>query len=142
MRQRSILKPFARVVLLTGLCAFSGCGDAPAPVAPSPAPVLLTPAPAARPMAYACLADAVVQDEPGLCQVCKKPFTPMPIANPDPATCPVSGDPIKSHHSAVIGGKPYFFCCNDCILEMTRDPEKVLAAAVARAQATGVPATK
>ncbi len=44
------------------------------------------------------------------------------------ATCPASGDPIDPNLSAVINGRKVFFCCEDCVAAVKKNPERYLKA--------------
>ena len=43
--------------------------------------------------------------------------------------CPVMGEKVSGKHSVVYNGKKYSLCCNKCVLQFERDPDKYAAIA-------------
>lgn len=48
----------------------------------------------------------------------------------DRTTCPVSGETFTidaDSPKVELAGKTYYFCCNDCVADFNKDPQKYLA---------------
>ncbi len=49
------------------------------------------------------------------------------VAPAEQTTCPVRGDPIDKSVFTEYQGKKVYFCCNSCIAEFQKDPQKYIA---------------
>ncbi|MGH7143197.1 MAG: hypothetical protein ACREJ2_03590 [Planctomycetota bacterium] len=131
-----------------GLALMAGCGEEKAPAEGTPPAKAAVAAPKtddAMAMSgpekgsvvtkvYVSADDKTIQTTPGA------GLKEMPISNPNPAYCPVSGELIKQHtHFGIVDGKAYAFCCPMCLPQMEKDSKGVLTKAEDRAKTEPAP---
>lgn len=85
---------------------------------------------------YLCPTDAIIRLTAGRCPICRERLAAVPIANPDPQICPVTGEPIRQPHFGMVLRQAFVFGSPEAAPTMAGDPQKYLKAAQARA-ATG-----